>query len=61
MKRSLPVFGIDLVYDETQQLVLAKSGGRVIEAEHAADRKQAKKVMSKMENDFHNTARAMEV
>jgi GTP:adenosylcobinamide-phosphate guanylyltransferase len=60
MKRSLPIFGIDLVYDEIERLVLAKSNGKVINVEHARDRKQAKRVMTQMENDFHSIARGME-
>lgn len=57
MKRSLPIFNIDLVYDETMSAVLVQSGGTTIDFHHARDRKHAKKVMSQVENDMHRIAR----
>ena len=60
MKKTLPIFGIDLVYDETLEAVLVQSGGRTIDFHHASSRRHAKKVMSQVENDFHRIARGGE-
>lgn len=61
MRKALPLFGLEMVYDEALQAVLVKDRGNTIDFHHATSRRQAKQVMSRIENDFHSVARGMEV
>jgi len=61
MRKSLALFGLEMVYDEAIMAVLVKDRGRVIDFHHASNRRDAKRVMARIENDFHSIASAMEV